>query len=314
MIRAAAAAKSDFLKAEMLRSTDIVLNDGCEYVYKYGFAGQVKAEKWYDIVKRKINPLEFYREMFEYARGEGLEFIVSVYDLESVAFLKEMQAAAIKIPSSNINHEPLIQAACESGIPLVVDTGQTYLSEVGRAVYWCEKYGAKGLIINHNPEGHPAPAEAHHLRIMQTYKQTFGVPVGLSCHYVGDEILYTAVGLGANLLEKPISFDPAKADLDTCFALNINELKDVVRKVKSAWKALGDSQRHYRPQRDLVQRMGIVAKSSLPAGAAINSENFRFAWPCKGISVGDWSNIKAMTLTRPLAEGTPLRWSDINFG
>jgi len=313
MIKAAAEAGADFLKAEILRSTDIVLNDHTKYFYNYGFEGKTKSERWFDIVKRKVNTLDFYREMFEYSRKIGLEFIVSVYDLESINFLVDIDAAAIKIPSSNLNHEPLIQAASETKIPLVLDTGKAYLGEVGRALTWTEKYGAKNVIINHHP-GQQGSAEIQNLKTIQTYKKTFNIPVGLSCHYVGDEVLYTAIGMGANLLEKPISFNPSKADIDTNFAINIKDLKTVIKKVKCSWQAIGRSKPNYIHNREMSQEMCVVAKHDLSNNSKINIDNFMFAWPCKGISVEFWSRIKDKTLVRALSKGELLSWGDINFG
>ncbi len=314
MIKAASESGSDFLKAEILQSTDIVLNDGTEFTYKYGFGGEIKTEKWYDIVERKVNSLDFYREMFEYSRSLGLEFVVSVYDIESVTFLADIQAAAIKIPSSNINHEPLIQSACESGLPIIFDTGRIYMSEISRAINWTEKYGASGVIINHHPGSGPAAAEVHNLKIIETYKQTFRVPVGLSCHYMGDEILYAAVGVGANILEKPISFNPEKDDLDTVFSVDIEDLKKVVQKVKSTSKALGDGTlRAYSPDRYIDQRMGVVAREDLDNGSKINTENFIFSWPCKGVPVDAWSKIKGRKINKSIEKGRPMSWADIDF-
>lgn len=315
MIKAASEAGSDFLKAEIIRSTDIVLNDGSEFTYKYGFDGKTKSEKWYDIVERKVNSLEFYREMFEYSRSLGLEFVVSVYDIESIAFLAEMEAAAIKIPSSNINHQPIIEAASKTGIPIIMDTGRIYMYEIARAINWVEKYGSSDVIINHHPGSGPAPADVHNLKIMDKYKRIFGVPVGLSCHYVGNEILYTAVGVGANVLEKPISFNPAKDDLDTVFAVDIRELKDVVRKVKNSSRAIGnDELRPYSVDRHIDQRMGVVASHDLSNEDIISTDNFTFAWPCKGVSVEEWSRIEGLSIGKAFKKGDPLLWNDIEFG
>jgi YD repeat-containing protein len=314
MVKAAADAGCHFLKAEILCSTDIVLDDGSSYEYAYGDQGQRTSERWFDIVQRKMNPLSFYEEMFGYSRSLGLEFVVSVYDIESVEFLADMAAAGIKIPSNILNHEPIIRAAARTGIPLIFDTNKAYLSDIGRALIWAEQYGATSVVINHHPGGNPAPASIHNLNIIRLLKRTFNVPAGLSCHYVGDEILYTAVGVGVNVLEKPISFDPLKKDLDTVFAVHINDLPEVVRKVRACWQALGTGEaRSFIPGRYLDQWMGAVARCDMATGTLLTTDNCRFAWPCKGVSVEDWSKIEGRLLSRDLPAGTPVKWSDVDF-
>jgi sialic acid synthase SpsE len=314
MIKAAADAGCHFLKAEILCSTDIVLDDGSSYEYTYGNRGERTSERWYDIVLRKMNPLSFYEKMFSYSRSIGLEFVVSAYDIESVEFLADIAAAGIKIPSPILNHEPIIRAAARTGIPIIFDTSNAYLSDIGRALIWAEQYGASGVVLNQHPGGNPAPPEIHNLNIIRLLKKTFGVPAGLSCHYVGDEILYAAVGVGANVLEKPISFNPLKKDLDTIFSAHIDDLPNIVRKVRACWLALGTGEaRSFIPTRNLDQRMGVVAKSNLVGGIQLTTDTCRFAWPCKGVSVEDWSKIEGRRLSRSVQSGIPIKWSDIDF-
>ena len=314
MIRSASEAGADFLKAEILCSTDIVLNDGSRFEYEYGDNGERTSETWYDIVARKVNPLSFYESLFEYSRSLNLEFIVSVYDLASVEFLADMQAAALKIPSSNLNHEPLIVAAAKTSIPLILDTNKAYTSDIARALLWCEQQGNSNVVLNHHPGSGPAPAEQHNLNYIRHLKQTFGVPVGLSCHYVGDEILYAALGAGANLLEKPISFDPSHKDLDTVFAANIDDLPSILAKVRACSAALGDGKpRAYMPDRELDQWMGVIAQKDITPGDKLTTDNCRFSWPCKGISVEDWSKIEGRTVVHDIFADHPVRWGDVSF-
>jgi sialic acid synthase SpsE len=313
MIQAASQAKADFLKGEILLNENFSLDDAYKFSYLHG-DGQQKAEESHrEIVKRKCNPKSFYEQVFQQAKDLDMAFILSVYDLESVWFAKDLGASAIKIAASNINHLPLIKAACETGLPLIFDLGNTYWDEIGRAVAWCRDFKAKGLILQHHPGSGPAQAAQHHLNIIDTYKRAFDVPVGLTCHYIGDEILYAAVGAGANTLEKPISFTPEKQDIDTVFAVQIQDLPDVVQKTKNAWQAMGSPVPRINPDRDLRQRMGLVADKDLAKGDRVDLTTMRFALPCQGISVEDWEKVLNKPVARDIPEGRPLSWEDIIF-
>jgi sialic acid synthase SpsE len=137
--------------------------------------------------------------------------------------------------------------------------------------------------------------------------------VGLSCHYIGDEMLYTAIGMGANTLEKPLSFDPNKADIDTVFSLHIDELPAAMQKIKKCWQAIGSPTYPYREGRDLNQRMGLVARQDLYGGDTVDTGSVRFALPCRGISVEHWSLVHGRKLARSVTAGKPVHWSDIDF-
>ena len=65
---------------------------------------------------------------------------------------------------------------------------------------------SEGRHRRHSPDGHPAAPEAHNMRMLRTYLDTFELPVGLSDHHIGHEMLYLGVGLGASVLEKGVHF------------------------------------------------------------------------------------------------------------
>lgn len=313
MITAAAHAKADFLKGEILLSENFSLDDAYQFSYLHGDGEKKATESHRQIVKRKCNPKSFYEEVFRHARDLGMDFILSVYDLEAVHFAKDLGASAIKIAGSNIDHFPIIQAACHTGLPLIFDLGNTYWDEIGRAIHWCRREGAAGIILQLHPGSGPARAGQHNLRIIETYKKAFDIPVGLTCHYIGDEILYAAVGAGANTLEKPISFNPDKADIDTVFAVHINDLESVIQKTKNAWEALGHPVPRINFERDLRQRMGLVADKNLSRGDRVDLTTIRFALPCQGISVADWETVLGKTIAGDIPEGRPVTWEDIVF-
>ena len=101
---------------------------------------------------------------------------------------------------------------------MVIDTGRASLQEVARAVEAARESGAQDILLQHSPDGHPALPEAHNLRILQAYETCFGLPTGLSDHYVGVEMLYVAIALGACVIEKGLYFDEYELDEDGAFA------------------------------------------------------------------------------------------------
>src|SRR5439155_442176 len=144
-----------------------------------------------------------------------------------------------KIARDNINNVPLIRHAGKTGRPLIFDAGIVYLDEIARAVRLAQDAGAGGVVVNHHPGANPAPPEVHNMRVMQSYKEALRVPVGLACHYRGDEMLYVAVAMGANLLEKGVVDDPDRVEQDLVSAARLGEVNDIIRKVHNCWKAIG---------------------------------------------------------------------------
>ncbi len=300
------------LKGEILHDADVCLR-GSQLDYKFNHASGSKVENYRTLIERKVIPLDGYRKIFAVAKNRNVPFVASVYDFEGVDLLVEMGGAAIKIARHNINHFPLIAYSAKTNLPVIFDAGIVYLDEVARAVRCAQENGSGGVIVNHHPGANPAPAEAHNLRMIDTYKCALGVPVGLTCHFRGAEVLYAAIGAGANLLEKGVVDDPDRAEQDVVSALRLGEIGDVVRKVSDCWKALGDAHATPKEPRDLSVRKGLIARRRIAAGEVLCRENVGFAWPPEGISVDQWPAIDGTKAARDFDAHEVIRWKDVRF-
>lgn len=302
------------LKGEVLHDADVCLDDDTveNYVAKDGTRRQ---ERYRDLVERKVVPLEQYRRLYAVAREHDMPFVLSVYDFTGADFAVEVGAVALKIASANLTHLPLIRHVAAKGLPVVIDTGRAAFEEVARAVRVAREAGCTELVVEHSPDGHPALAETHNLRLLETYARCFDVPVGLSDHYQGEEMLYVSVALGASLVEKGVTFDPAALDQDVAHAMALDDLPRVMARLHDAWQALG---RPYRPAGQVIrgnvgtsQRPGLVARTALRPGDRVDLTSVRFAWPAKGIPAFQWDMVEGWEMAREVAAGTPIGWADV---
>ncbi|HLD16427.1 MAG TPA: N-acetylneuraminate synthase family protein [Coxiellaceae bacterium] len=302
------------LKTEILSNSDICIPSALNETY-CDKEGHIKVENYRALIERKCMSLEHYAQLFELLRQSKVPFIVSVYDFEAADFAKAQGASSLKIASANVVHIPLIRHVARLGLPMVIDTGRATLAEVFTAVDTARKAGCQAIIVQHSPDGHPALPEAHNLRILETYQQCFGVPVGLSDHYKGVEMLYAAIALGAVVLEKGIYTDPNELDQDIVHAMGIDQLESVLHKVYDVWQALGNYHRDMsQPIKGVIgssQRQCLVAKKDLKSGDKINYETIRFAFPCLGIPVEKWDMIEGCRINKPIKANQPLTWDHL---
>lgn len=302
------------LKTEILDDPEICLpGDTMETYASKG--GGVKKENYRELIERKVMKTADYIPLFAMCRGARIPFVVSVYDMKAARFATEHGAAGLKIASSNLTHVPLIRYTAGLGLPMVIDTGRATIAEVHRAVDTARRAGCHDIIVQHSPEGHPAPAKSHNLRIMQTYMQTFNLPAGLSDHYTGHEMLYVSVALGASVLEKGIYFDPNELDQDIAHSMGIADLPHVLRAVHDSWVALGRTERDPQMKIDWVigtsQRQCLVANRDLHRGDPITLETVRFAFPNKGIPVEHWDLVSTWKVAAMVKAGQPIRWEHV---
>jgi len=305
------------LKTEILDDPEICLAGAAMETYT-SKAGVVKQENYRALIERKSMATDLYKPLFALCRESRIPFVVSVYDFKAADFAKREGAAALKIASSNIVHVPLIRHVARLGTPMVIDTGRSSIAEVHRAVDTARRAGCADIVIQHSPDGHPAPPKAHNLRIMQTYTQAFGLPAGLSDHFTGVEMLYVATALGAAVLEKGVYFDAEELDQDISHTMAIDDLPRVLETVHACWEALGRAERDPQERIDWVigtsQRQCLVAKADLAPGQKIGLATVRFAFPCLGIPVEHWDMVEGWSIAVALSAGAPIRWEDVRPG
>jgi sialic acid synthase SpsE len=308
-----AAAGVPVFKTEILHNADVCLRDtglNCKFAHASG----VMLEDYRRLIERKTVPLAQYAQLFAKCRELGLPFIASIYDFEGIDFLVKEGGAGIKIARHNIDHYPLIRHAAKTGLPLIFDAGVVYAHEISRALEVARAEGNLSLIVNHHPGPSPAPASAHNLRVIETYKRMFDVPIGLSCHYRGDEILYAAVGCGVDFIEKGAVEDPDRVEQEVVSATRLADLKSVVAKLRASWEALGSAKEpSVKEPRDLSVRKGLVALRPIQAGEALTLENVGFAWPPLGIPVAAWDFVAGQSAGRAFELNQPIHWSDVRF-
>ncbi|KTD47616.1 N-acetylneuraminate synthase family protein [Legionella quateirensis] len=302
------------LKTEILNDPEICLPSSLQETYTCK-SGQIKKENYRELIERKSMSLDKYAQLFEIIRNASMPFIVSVYDFTAVDFATEHGACALKIASANIVHIPLIRYAASKGLPMIIDTGRSTIAEVFNAVNTARVAGCEDIIIQHSPDGHPALPEAHNLRLLQTYSKAFNLPVGLSDHHNGLEMLYISVALGASILEKGVHVYPDELDQDISHSMNLEDLPEVLQKVYDAWESLGSTERNPRNQIKGVigssQRQCVVAKRDIQLGEILSLDNVRFAFPCLGIPVQHWDLAIGSSFTTPIKANTPVQWCDI---
>jgi sialic acid synthase SpsE len=312
-IKHVAEAGCKVIKGEIAHTADIVLNDG--FIYEYvSHDGKKKSRPYREIIEELVLPMDVWYELYHICHDLGLSTVVSAYDKKSIDFIVDVKAACIKISSNNIINVPLIRYAGETGLPVMMDTGKANLEEVAKAVDVLQSVNCDQFIINHAPPGHPAPPGNHHLRIIETYKSAFECPVGLADHHVSDEILYAAVGMGYDLLEKPVVPKPDEVDVDAPWTMSFSRLSEVKKKVENCWLARGLS---YLPERytreDHPARMGLITTRSVKAGEIISNETVSFAWPQRGISVYHWDLVEGGKFKISLEAGKPIKMEHVQL-
>jgi len=200
--------------------------------------------------------LEFNREAYdqlaEHCRQVGIEWTVSVWDADAVAFMQPYrgQLPFLKVPSAKLTDMALLEAVRAFAIPVIASTGMSTMAEVARAVAVLRK---TDLTLMHTVSTYPADPEEVNLRVMQTLQSAFQVPVGYSGHERGLQITLAAVARGAHVVERHLTLDRAMWGTDQAASLEPHAFARLVRDIRVIEAALGGPDKAVQP-RELAVR------------------------------------------------------------
>ncbi|HAT1942969.1 TPA: N-acetylneuraminate synthase family protein [Legionella pneumophila] len=318
MILAASEAGANAVKVECIIPNLLVAQ---EYQPKldYSFttySGKDIKENYYKLLQRLSLSMDEIAQLKEYADTCNIAFFGTAFDIVTIDFLKSIGSCAIKISSGEISHYPLLIKAARSELPVFMDTGRANMTEICSAVEVLRLNGCDTPIVMHNPSGYPCAPENVNLPVIQRYKRILDIPVGLACHSRGNEMVLGALALGANLIEKPISRDNTIEDDEHIFSVNINQVSDYVKQIRTLEKGLIYNREKLFPRvNDSLDknkfRQSIVATVDLKPGDKLTTDAYSFARPGYGIEPKLADKIADRLVIREVRKGELIQWEHL---
>jgi N,N'-diacetyllegionaminate synthase len=224
--------------------------------------------------------------IFNYAKEKGLEVFSTPFDIESVDFLEEFGVSVYKIASMDLVNIPLIRHVARTGKPIIMSTGMSNLGQIEDAVEAVLDEGNPNLMLLHCNSTYPAAPEEMNLKAIQTLKNCFNVPTGLSDHTFGLFVSHTALVLGANIIERHYTLDRTMEGPDHILSSEPEEFSKLVELSKQVPKILGDGVKKIQPNEYLAlnqQRKGIYAAVDIQPGQIITKEMLTIKGPAGAI-------------------------------
>lgn len=270
LIDIAAGADADAVKFQVFRAHRL-------YPKTAGISHYLKTGKSiYDIIAEMEMPYDWLPVLAEYSNKKGLFFMASAFDEESLESLDPF-VRAHKIASYEMTHLPLVQAVAEKRKPVLISTGTANLEEVAETVQAFRETKNPELALFQCTAAYPAPLNAINARAIPLMKAAFQVPTGLSDHS-RDPIIapVTAVACGANLIEKHFTLSNDLPGPDHRFAVEPDELRLMVRKIREAEETLGSGEKLMQPiesELRLFARRSIFATKPIAAGQPLTKDN-----------------------------------------
>lgn len=303
MVLAARNAGADYIKFQTFSPEKLV----SVYAEKAEYQKQTTGteESQLEMLKKLALTQEDFLELKTYCRQQGIGFLSTPFDLDSIHFLDKLNMDFWKLPSGEITNLSYLLEIARTEKPVVMSTGMCGMEEIGQAIDCLKKAGTPEITLLHCNTEYPTPMEDVNLKAMITMEKEFCLPVGYSDHTQGIEIPVAAAALGACVLEKHFTLDRGMEGPDHQASLEPEELKAMVTAVRNVEEALGSGKKEpsqSEQKNRAVARKSIVAKCRIKKGERFSEENLTVKRPGTGISPMRWPELMGQTADRDYAE------------
>jgi len=312
LVDVAVAAKADAVKFQSFRSELLASASAQKAEYQVHSTGEAGSQL--EMLRALELDLPAHRQLPAYCSQRGILFLSTPFDLESARMLVGLGVPGMKLSSGEVTNSPFLEQIAAFGLPTILSTGMSYLSEVDEAVRCFRAAGNDKLALLHCVSDYPTEPPSVNLRAMHMMAQAFPLPVGFSDHTRGTEVAFAAVALGACILEKHFTLDRNMPGPDHAASLEPRELAALVAGIRDVEAALGSATKAPQPceqSNRIAGRRSLAAARDLNSGLELRAEDLIELRPATGVAPGQRALVLGRHLRRALKRGEILSWDDI---
>lgn len=303
---------ADAVKLQSYTPDTMTLNcDKDDFLIK---EGNWKGYNLYQLYKEAHTPLEWHKELFDYAKYLKITCFSSVFDETSVDFLTKLDVCAFKIASFEATDFELIAYTCSKNKPVIISTGMSTLDEIKELVDVCNQSQNKNIVLLHCISSYPAPTHLYNLKTINEIKNKFNILVGLSDHTIDNIASISSIPFGSCIIEKHFTMDRSIGGPDSSFSLEPNEFKKLKQDIDSSYASLGSPNFKLKGQENIniIFRRSIYAISDIKKGEKFTIKNIKKIRPGFGMKPKYFKMILGKYANKNIQFGDPIKQEYIN--
>lgn len=292
---------ADAVKFQTFKAEEVLSDQADMAAYQKTNTG--KSSSQLELVKKLELSFDDTRSLRDFSEANGITFISTPFDNESLDFLStDLNVPFLKVSSADISNLPFLYKIALTGKPVILSTGTASLGDIEKALSvftYVNEYGIHELptveklrlsyskqlnrkalkekiVILHCVTQYPATIEGSNLLSIRTIHNAFGLTVGYSDHTLNEYTATASVALGATVFEKHITLDKKMEGPDHAASMEIDDFKRYVTTLRQIKLGLGDGIKFMQEQEkdnfSLVRR-SLVARTEIKEGEVFSEDN-----------------------------------------
>jgi len=275
-----------------------------------------KGEPRYEYFERTGFSLEQWKELKAKCEEQKIEFLSSPFSIEAVELLEEVSVERYKIPSGEVTNLPMLKVIAKTRKPVLLSSGMSDWKELDEAVNTIQQFHNNITVLQCTSE-YPCPYENVGLNIMLEMEERYQLPVGFSDHTLSNYSAFTAVALGASVIEKHLTFSRKMYGSDARHSLKPDEFSELVKGIRAIEVILSSKVDKDEIADDMVKMKEIFQKSivsivDIPKGTIITEEMIGIKKPGTGIPAYKVKNILGKIAAKKILADSLIREDDIS--
>jgi N,N'-diacetyllegionaminate synthase len=257
---------------------------------------------------------DYWERLAEHARSRGLAFLSTPFSITAVELLERIGVPAWKIGSGDVGNPELVERVARTGLPVILSSGMSTLEELDAGVELVR--GRAPFAILQCTSMYPTPPEKVGLNVLETLRERYGCPVGLSDHSGTIYPSLAAVVLGAAVLEVHLTLTREMFGPDVSASVTTAEFRALVDGVRFLERATAAPVQKDSMAAELgavreIFTKSVVAANDLEAGAAIGPADLTTRKPGTGIPAARLPALVGRHTRNAVTAGTFLREEDL---
>ena len=259
MILAAKKSGADAVKFQNFTANSLTTKNAKKAPYQ--LRNTKNSQSQYRMLKNLELELPQYFILKKFAKKNKIDFFTSIFDKESIFFLRnKLKQKVIKIPSGEINNPLIIDNLNIRHYKLIVSIGMASMKEITDSLNSILKRRLfkiknnrvkitnisflnkikKRISLLHCVTDYPVQKNFANLKCIKTLAEEFKIPVGYSDHTRGVVAPVIAVSLGAQIIEKHFTLSKKMSGPDHKASLEPKEFSRMVDFIRDFEVMLGD--------------------------------------------------------------------------
>lgn len=253
-----------------------------------------------------------YLSLANLCREMGVTFTASVWDYHAFDWINPCMEF-YKIGSGDMTAYPILKKITSFGKPILLSTGLATFDEVRDSVNYIQSADPRYrkpeyLALLQCTSMYPIPDKEANLKVMELYREEFGLTVGYSDHTEGTTAVETAVAMGAEIIEMHFTDTRAgKTFRDHRVSFTPDEIHSLIDKIEKIKTLQGHKTK--RPTQAEIDnghvtsfRRAVYPAKYLKAASTVTEGDLSVLRPSHGIDAKEYDLLLGRQIVKDVDE------------